>query len=168
MRWPWTRRPYTALASLDAIAESAVALAIDPDYGPSLKMEAMPDGSTRTSIEADNFVLMKTKPDIAIVDPSELAIRESKPEYHLGLSKRMVSAFDASEAKILADMETESDRHSKLMADLTMELDDVRRVRAAYVKVGEVLGDTSEITSTVGAEEKPPTPRRRKPAAATE
>lgn len=149
MRWPWTRRPYTALASLDAIAESAVALAIDPAYVKDIEVE---------NISLDHIVISKPDPGIS----------ETKPEYHLGLSKRMVSAFDASEAKILADMETESDRHSKLMADLTMELDDVRRVRAAYVKVGEFLGDNSEIPSTVDAEEKPPTPRRRKPAAATE
>jgi len=139
MRWPWQKKPYTSLVSLDAIAESAVARAIDPDYNAGIKIETMPDGTIRSSVAAENFVVMTTDIDATPFQPQEMVIRETKPEYHLGLAKRMISAFDANEAKILADMETESDRHNKLMADLCEELDGVRKVRAAYGKVGELL-----------------------------
>lgn len=153
MRMPWQKKPYTSLVSLDAIAESAVARAIDPDYSAGFKIEAMPDGGTRTTVEADGFVVMKTEPDMTAVQPQEFVIRETKPEYHLGLAKRMISAFDANEAKILADMETESDRHNKLMADLCEELDGVRKVRAAYGRVGELLSEPD--IEPVSPEKKP-------------
>lgn len=144
MRMPWDKRPYRPLVSVEDIAHSAVALAIDPDINdPSIPV-------------AESFV---------VIAEQEPVIREMTPEYHIGLAKRMVSKLDANEAKILADMQTERDRHEKLMASLVIELDGVRRVRAAYTKAGEVLDGThAEDPSRIQAPIIGNT-RRRKPAA---
>lgn len=133
--WPWKPRRKPAMVS----AAARHALGLKPEdqahkaIADALDIPPMPKGSTRIEMTADQFFV------IAAPEPTTPA--ELSPEYHAGLAIRMIDRLDADEHRLTNALDAEQRQHDALMASLHAELAGVRKVRAAYGKVGELLAE---------------------------
>lgn len=145
--WPWKPRRKPAMVS----AAARHALGLKPEdqahnaIADALNIPPLPKGSTRIEMTADQFVV------IAAPEPTTPA--ELSPEYHAGLATRMIDRLNADETRLTDALDAEQRQHDDFMAALNAELDGVRKVRAAYGKVGELL---AEPTIEPGPAEKKP------------
>lgn len=128
--WPFHRRRKPATVS----AAARHALGLKPEdqahkaIADSLGLQVLPNGAV--GIRPENSAPFIPEP----TTPAELS-----PEYHAGLASRMIDRLDADEKRLIDALDAEQREHDTLMTSLNAELAGVRKVRAAYSKVGDLL-----------------------------
>lgn len=121
----------------------------------ALKVEQMPDGAIRTTIEAPTLFMPGMVEYAPYTQPTELS-----PEYHAGLASRMIERLDADARRLADAIAAERKQHKLTMTALYAELAGLKKVRRAYKVAGAVLQPVEPVAAVEAQRPAPVDPAR--------